>query len=44
VILFSLRPYDAEKPIYEILDTNHEVIATMTFDAMKNLHHASEAA
>ena len=44
VILFSLRPYDAEKPIYEILDTNHEVVATMTFDAMKDLYQASEAA
>ena len=44
VILFSLRPYDNEKPIYEILDENHEVIATMTFDAMKDLYLQGMAA
>ena len=44
LILFSLRPYDHEKAIYEILDENHEVIATMTFDAMKDLYQQGIAA
>ena len=44
VILFSLRPYDNEKPIYEILDENQEVVATMTFDAMKDLYLQGQAA
>ena len=44
VILFSLRPYDNEKPSYEILDENQEVVATMTFDAMKDLYHQGLAA
>ena len=43
VILFSLRPYDAEQPIYEILDDNLEVIATMTFNALKELYDAKAA-
>lgn len=38
VILFSLRPYAPAVPIYEILDENSEVAATMTFDALKELH------
>jgi hypothetical protein len=37
VILFSSRPY-ALAPIHEILEENREVAATMTFDALKELH------
>ena len=40
VILFSLRPYDGGA-IYEILDENHEVLSTMTFDGMKELYEAA---
>ncbi len=40
VILFSLRSYDAETPIYEILDENREVEAIMTFNALKELHES----
>ena len=43
VILFSLRPYDAEQPIYEILDDNHDVVGTMNFNALKELHEAKAA-
>ena len=43
VIFFSLRPYDAEQPIYEILDDNLEVVATMTFNALKELYDAKAA-
>ena len=43
IILFSLRPYDAESPIYEILDENHEIAATMNFDALKELHKSRAA-
>tara|TARA_B100000073_G_C23361848_1_gene423198 strand:- start:52 stop:513 length:462 start_codon:yes stop_codon:yes gene_type:complete len=42
VILFSLRPYDDERPIYEILDEDHEVVAEMTFNAMKDIYLATE--
>ena len=42
VILFSLRPYASEVPIYETLDENREVAATMTFNALRDLH-ASKA-
>ena len=40
VILFSLRPYDGGA-IYEILDENHEVLSTITFDGMKELYEAA---
>jgi len=43
VILFSLRPYDADTAIYEILDKNHEVEAIMTFNALKELHESRTA-
>ena len=43
VILFSLRPYDAEIPIYEILDENRDVAATMNFNALKELHESKAA-
>ena len=43
VILFSLRPYDAETPIYEILDDNRDVAATMNFNALKELHESKAA-
>ena len=39
IILFSLRPYN-NGPIYEILDENHEVEATMTFDDLKEMHES----
>ena len=37
VALFSLRPYSASAPIYEILDDNFEVAATVTFEDLKAL-------
>ena len=40
VMLFSLRPYHGGT-IYEILDENHEVLSTMTFDGMKELYEAA---
>lgn len=43
VILFSLRPYDAEQPIYEILDDSHDVVGTIHFNALKELHEAKAA-
>ena len=43
VILFSLRPYDPEIPIYEILDENHDVAAIMNFNALKELHESKVA-
>ena len=43
VILFSLRPYDAEQPIYEILDEHQDVVATMNFNALKELYEAKAA-
>ena len=43
VVLFSLRPYSNDKPIYEILDETGEIAAIMTFDALKELHEASQA-
>ena len=43
VILFSLRPYDAETPIYEILDDKRDVAATMNFNGLKELHESKAA-
>ena len=43
VVLFSLRPYSNDKPIYEILDETGEIAAIMTFDALKELHETSQA-
>ena len=43
VILFSLRPYNAETPIYEILDDNRDVAATMNFNGLKELHESKAA-
>ena len=40
VILFSLKPYNGGA-IYEILDENHEVLSTITFDDMKELYEAA---
>ena len=40
VILFSLRPYNGGA-IYEILDENHEMLSTITFDGMKELFDAA---
>ena len=39
IILFSLRPYN-NGAIYEILDENHEVESTMTFDDLKEMHES----
>ena len=39
IILFSLRPYN-NGSIYEILDENHEVESTMTFDDLKEMHES----
>jgi len=41
IILFSLRPYNNTDPIYEILDGNHEVESTMTFDDLKEMYEAA---
>ena len=41
VVLFSLRPYSNDKPIYEILDETGEIAAIMTFDALKELHEVA---
>ena len=41
--LFSLRPYSTSAPIYEILDDNLEVAATVTFDDLKELDAAYAA-
>ena len=38
VALFSLRPYSASAPIYEILDDDMEVAATVTFEDLKELN------
>jgi len=38
VVYFSLRPYSATAPIYEILDENMEVTQSMTFDDLKALN------
>lgn len=38
VILFSLRPYSATKPIYEILDDDQQVASVMTFDDLKEIY------
>ena len=40
IILFSLRPYNND-PIYELLDENHEIEGTMTFDDLKEMHEAT---
>ena len=40
VILFSLRPYE-NGPIYEILDDDHEIVSTMTYDELKEMHEAA---
>ncbi|HBX99475.1 MAG TPA: regulator [Gammaproteobacteria bacterium] len=42
IILFSLRPY-SNGMIYEILDENHEVASTMTFDDLKDLKTVLES-
>ena len=41
VVLFSLRPYSSDKPIYEILDETGEIAAIMTFNALKELHEVA---
>ena len=40
VILFSLRPYSATKPIYEILDDHHQIASVMTFDDLKAVYQS----
>ena len=40
IILFSLRPYSATKPIYEILDDDHEIVSVMTFDNLKEIYQS----
>ena len=39
VVLFSLRPYLETKPIYEILDDDHQIASLMTFDDLNALHY-----
>ena len=43
VILFSLRPYSKDGPIYEILDENGDIASIMTFDDLKELNETGEA-
>ena len=38
VVYFSLRPYSATDPIYEILDENLEVLQAMNFEDLKDLN------
>ena len=38
VVYFSLRPYSATDPIYEILDENLEVLQAMNFEDLKGLN------
>ena len=40
IILFSLRPYD-NGPIYEVLDEDHEILSTMTFDDLKAMYEST---
>ncbi len=40
IILFSLRPYN-NGPIYEVLDDNHNVASTMTFDDLKAIYETA---
>ena len=40
VILFSLRPYSATKPIYEILDDDDQIASVMTFDDLKAVYQS----
>ncbi|GIR88307.1 MAG: regulator [Pseudomonadota bacterium] len=42
-ILFSLRPYTADGPIYEILDEDGEIASVMTFEGLKELYEANAA-
>ena len=39
VVLFSLRPYLETKPIYEILDDDHQIASLMTFDDLNALYY-----
>ena len=45
VALFSLRPYSASAPIYEILDDHMQVAATVTFEDLMelNVEYSSQA-
>ena len=43
IILFSLRPYNND-PIYEILDEDHSILDTMTFEDLKGMHNEQQAA
>mgnify|MGYP001449281786 FL=1 len=40
VILFSLRPYLETKPIYKILDDDHQIASLMTFDDLKAVYQS----
>ena len=39
VVLFRLRPYLETKPIYEILDDDHQIASLMTFDDLNALYY-----
>ena len=39
VVLFNLRPYSEAKPIYEILDDDHQIASLMTFDDLNALYY-----
>ena len=39
VVLFSLRPYLETKPIYEILDDDHQIASLMTFDDLNAFYY-----
>lgn len=40
IVLFSLRPYE-NGPVYEVLDENHELVSTMTFDDLKEMYEST---
>ena len=43
IIFFSLRPYDEQAPIYEVLDDNLDTVSTMNFAALRDLYVSGAA-
>ncbi len=40
LVHFSLRPYK-NGPVYEVLDENHQLVSTMTFDDLKQMYESA---
>jgi hypothetical protein len=40
LVHFSLRPYE-NGPVYEVLDENHQLVSTMTFDDLKEMYESA---